>query len=371
MRFPPEHLETDMYNQPIKLLLVDDDEDDYVIIRDLLSEIDWANFDLHWASTYAAAQEAAKSGDHHMFLVDYRLGERDGLELMRWLRLQGSTAPVILLTAFGDLDLDMKAMRDGAADYLEKDGITASLLERSIRYTMEREKHLALLRNSQMELRLLSSKLIEAQENERKLIARELHDSIGASLTAIIYGLEEALDSACGEHATQLREVLAMAQETVEETRRISSNLRPSILDDLGILATINWFVRQFQGLYDSINIEKHIEVKEGQVAEPLKIAIYRIVQEALNNAAKHSEADTVRISLRLTEERLELTITDNGIGFDQATLLDQGEPGKGMGLAGMRERTELSGGSYTIRSKREEGTAVQASWPLSLTHPP
>ena len=171
-----------------------------------------------------------------------------------------------------------------------------------------------------------------------------------------------------GEQATQLKEVLGMAQETVEETRRISSNLRPSILDDLGILATINWFVRQFQGLYDSINIEKHIEVQEDDVADPLKIAIYRIVQEALNNAAKHSKADTVRISLRPTEERLELTIADNGTGFDPATLLHQGEPGTGMGLDDMKERTELSGGSFTIRSKRDEGTVVEASWPLSLS---
>ena len=360
-----------MYDQPIKLLLVDDDEDDYVIIRDLLSEIDWANFELHWASTYTAAQEVAKSGEHQVILADYRLGEHSGLEFLRWLRLEDSTTPVILLTAYGNRDLDMKAMQDGAADYLEKERLAAPVLERSIRYALDREKNLTLLRKSEMQLRLLSSKLLEAQEDERELIARELHDSIGASLTAIIYGLEEALDSASGELAAQLREVLAMVQETVEETRRISSNLRPSILDDLGILATINWFFRQFQGLYDSIKIEKHIEVTEDEVADSLKITIYRIVQEALNNAAKHSEADTVRVSLRRAEERLELTIEDNGIGFDPATLFHQGEPGTGMGLDGMKERTKLSGGSFTIRSKREEGTAVKASWPLSLSYPP
>lgn len=360
-----------MNDQPIKLLLVDDDEDDYLIIRDLLSEIDWANFELHWASTYTAAQEVAKSEEHQVILVDYRLGEHSGLGFMRWLRLEDSTTPVILLTAYANHELDMKVMQDGAADYLEKERLTAPVLERSIRYALDREKNLALLRKSEMQLRLLASKLIEAQEDERKLIARELHDSIGASLTAIIYALEEAIDSVSGEQAIQLKEVLSMAQETVEEIRRISSNLRPSILDDLGILATINWFVRQFQGLYDSINIEKQIEVQEDEVADPLKIAIYRIVQEALNNAAKHSEADTVHVSLRHNEEMLELTIADNGIGFDPATLFHQGEPGAGMGLHGMKERTELLGGSFTIRSKRQEGTVVKASWPLSLTHPP
>ena len=126
--------------------------------------------------------------------------------------------------------------------------------------------------------------------------------------------------------------------------------------------------MRQFQALYDSINIEKHIEVQEDEVAGPLKIAIYRIVQESLNNAAKHSEADNVRISLRRAEEMLELTIEDNGIGFDPTTLSHQREPGTGMGIDGMRERTELLGGSFTIRSKREEGTVVKASWPLSFS---
>lgn len=354
-----------MDDQPIKILLVDDDEDDYVIIRDLLSEIDWVNFELHWASSYAAAKETAKSNSYHVFLLDYRLGERDGLELVRWLRLGGSTAPMILLTAYGDRDLDMKAMQNGVADYLEKDRITVPLLERSIRYAMERERNLELLRKSERQLRLLSTKLIEAQENERKLMARELHDSIGASLTAIIYALEEALDSAGAQEAAQLREVLTMAQETVEETRRISSNLRPSILDDLGILATIKWFSRQFKGLYDSINIEKQMEVQEDEVAEHLKIVIFRILQEALNNMAKHSEADTVRVSLRRTEEKLELAIEDNGRGFDEAALLHQEKSGTGMGLGSMKERTELSGGSFAIRSKRGEGTVVQASWPL------
>ena len=357
-----------MNDQSIKLLLVDDDEDYYLIIRDLLSEIDWANFELHWASTYKAAQEVAKSGNHHVILVDYRLGEHSGLEFMQWLRVENFTTSVILLTGHGDHVLEIKAMEEGEADYLEKDRLTALDLERSIRYALDRTRNLTLLRNSEMQLRLLCSKLIEAQEDERKLIARELHDSIGASLTAIIYGLEEAIDNVSDEQAIQLKEVLSMAQETVEETRRISSNLRPSILDDLGILATINWFLRQFQALYDSINIEKHIEVQEDEVAGPLKIAIYRIVQESLNNAAKHSEADNVRISLRRAEEMLELTIEDNGIGFDPTTLSHQREPGTGMGIDGMRERTELLGGSFTIRSKREEGTVVKASWPLSFS---
>jgi signal transduction histidine kinase len=225
------------------------------------------------------------------------------------------------------------------------------------------------LRETGRTVQMLSSKLLFAIENERKSIAMELHDSIGSNLTAIIYGLEEALENATAQQATQLKEVLNMTKETVEETRRISSNLRPSVLDDLGILATINWFLRQFQSLYDSISIEQQIEVQESDVAEPLKIAIFRILQEALNNAAKHSEADTVRVSLRQAEEVLELAIVDNGTGFDATALLHDGKSSTGMGLESMKERTELLGGSFAIGSKGGEGTVIRASWPLSFAH--
>jgi signal transduction histidine kinase len=355
-----------MDEQPIKVLLVDDDEDDYVIIRDLLSEIDWTNFDVQWASTYEEALEASKVGAYQVCLIDYRLGERNGLELMHQLRWEGFTAPMILLTGYGDREVDVKAMEDGAADYIEKGQITSSLLERSTRYAIERAKHLASLRRSEKHLRLLSAKLIEAQERERKLIARELHDSIGASLTAIIYGLEDSLEKASGQQAAQLKEVLSMARETVEETRRISTNLRPAIVDDLGILATIRWFTRQFQGLYADIDIVQQLEVQEAAIAEPLKIVIYRILQEALNNVAKHSEAGTVRICLRQTEEKLQLTIEDDGEGFQPEVLVHQGDTEVGMGLESMKERTEISGGFFVIRSARGQGTVVEVSWPLS-----
>ena len=355
-----------MDEQAIKVLLVDDDEDDYVIIRDLLSEIEWTNFDVQWASTYDEALKASKVDVYHVCLIDYRLGERNGLELMHQLRWEGCTAPMILLTGYGDREVDVRAMEDGAADYIEKGQLTSGLLERSTRYAIERAKNLASLRRSEQHLRLLSAKLIEAQERERKLIARELHDSIGASLTAIIYGLEDSLENASGQQARQLKEILSMARETVEETRRISTNLRPAIVDDLGILATIRWFTRQFEGLYGDIDIIQQIEVQEDAIAEPLKIVIYRILQEALNNVAKHSKAGTVRVSLRQTEGRLQLTIEDDGKGFSPEVLVCQKDTEVGMGLESMRERTELLGGSFAIRSARGEGTVVEVSWPLS-----
>ncbi len=138
--------------------------------------------------------------------------------------------------------------------------------------------------------------------------------------------------------------------------------LRPAILDDLGILATINWYCREFQRIYP-IRIEKHIEIQEEGVPKRLKTDIYRILQEGLNNVAKHSHANLVILSLRNTENKIELIIKDNGTGFDPDDLSSSEISGRGLGLRSMRERTEISGGVFSISSAKGRGTTIRASW--------
>ncbi|ALC16759.1 diguanylate cyclase [Desulfuromonas soudanensis] len=121
----------------LKILLVDDDEDDFLITRDLLEEIEGVRFDLEWVSTYDEGVQRAEAGEHQVYLCDYRLGERDGLELLRELIGRGCKAPIILLTGQGDREVDVEAMKAGAADYLVKGQLTAPLLDRSIRYSLE------------------------------------------------------------------------------------------------------------------------------------------------------------------------------------------------------------------------------------------
>jgi two-component system NtrC family sensor kinase len=139
----------------IKILLVDDDEDDYIITRDLLSEIGELEFQLDWVGTYGTALEVISRGEHHVYLVDFGLGERNGLELLRDALARGCKAPIILLTGQGDHEIDIEAMKAGAADYLVKGQILAPLLERSIRYAIERGQTLQALRNSEDEYRRL------------------------------------------------------------------------------------------------------------------------------------------------------------------------------------------------------------------------
>jgi len=222
-------------------------------------------------------------------------------------------------------------------------------------------------KQAEEQVRLLSAKVLEAHESERKLVAQEIHDSIGASLAAIKYGLERKLGE-MGEMPysgkASLEQIIVTVQDTIEESRRISTNLRPSLLDDLGLLPTIRWFCREFQSLYSDIRIESQIDIQENQIPEPLKIVIFRILQEALNNIAKHSGANLVHLSLGYASEGIVLNIDDNGNGFDVEGAESSRDSAHGLGLASMNDRARLSGGLFKIQSTTGAGTSIMASWP-------
>lgn len=212
------------------------------------------------------------------------------------------------------------------------------------------------------ELETLSTKLLNAQEEERKRIASDLHDGIGQCLSAVKFMVETSLEQMSGKvddgDLKSLHALVPLLQEASEEVRTIVMNLRPSILDDLGILATIRWFCRQFQAVYSYIRIDERIEVAEEQVPDPLKTIVFRILQESMNNISKHSQANRVALRLIKTDNDLILRIRDNGCGFDAVSASVSG-----FGITGMKERAELSGGRFSLHSVPGEGTTVEAIW--------
>ena len=217
-------------------------------------------------------------------------------------------------------------------------------------------------------LRDLSSKVLSAQENERRRVALEIHDTIGACLNAVKFKAENVMlhmgDADSG--ATEpLETLVSLVQECIEECRRIQMDLRPSTLDDLGLLPTLSWFCRNFQTVYSTIRVEQEIEIEEGDVPPLLKIVAFRIIQEAMNNTAKHSHADLVRLSLRKVDDKIELVLQDNGQGFNLEKVVSQENTKKGLGLSSMKERTELSGGSFAMDSAIGKGTLIRASWSI------
>lgn len=157
-------------------------------------------------------------------------------------------------------------------------------------------------------------------------------------MTAIKFRVENTLgqlDKTTAKGVIEsLETVIPVVQHATEEVRRIAMGLRPSTLDDLGLLATIAWFCREFQGVYSMIRIERDIDIEENEVPEHLKTVIFRILQESLNNVAKHSNAGRVRLNLGKADSTIELVIEDNGLGFNTEGILSSEASGKGLGLS-------------------------------------
>ena len=208
-------------------------------------------------------------------------------------------------------------------------------------------------------LHQLSMKLLSAQEVERKRIAGELHDTIGSCLSAIRFKVGETLvqvGKSPNVASQSLNAIIPIIQEGIDECRRIQMDLRPPMLDDLGLLATLSWFFRRFQTIYSGIQIELEIAIEEGDLPLPLKTVIFRITQEAMNNIAKYSKADVAHLALGKTGDRMELLIRDNGQGFDLEKINSPERGRRGLGLVSMKERIELSGGSFSIESTEGKG---------------
>jgi PAS domain S-box-containing protein len=224
------------------------------------------------------------------------------------------------------------------------------------------------LRDSQRRLKEFSRKSIEALEADRRTVSRELHDSIGGNLAAIKVALEsiaKKIFERPDEAASSLERTILHLAETIKECKQISANLRPEIIDDRGLLPTIDWHIRQFKQYYSHIQIVPQIDAEEKDVPELLKIVIYRVIQEALNNAALHSKGDAIYIRLKKTGNYLEAEVEDNGCGFDFNEVSNRGDNMIGYGLKSMRERVEIIGGSFSLYSLPGTGTCIRIGFEI------
>ena len=224
------------------------------------------------------------------------------------------------------------------------------------------------LRATQNQLWRLSAQHLTIQESERRRIATDLHDGLGQTLSLVKLSIEAAARSVSsgilGKAATSLEHLVPTMQSALAELRRISMNLRPSTLDDLGILATLSWYFREFEAACPHMKLEHDIDIAETDVPELLKISIFRIVQEATSNALKHARAERILVSLHAEDGALELEIADDGQGFDLTAMTSSHDFGKGLGLQSMMERAELSGGDYVFKSVPGQGTSIRVHWP-------
>ncbi len=213
----------------------------------------------------------------------------------------------------------------------------------------------------------LLEKLMTAHEDERRRIARELHDEAGQALTALIVNLELAAQEPSPDRIrSQLVRLRELSEQTLGEIRRLIYDLRPSILDDLGLAAALRWYAKS---LLDPKGIEWNLTLSGLQLRLPpaLETVAFRVVQEALTNVLRHSHATRVAVSVSVAGRELSVHIEDNGRGFDARETASPGRGG-GFGLLGMRERVELVGGRWEVDSTPGEGTVVRVTLPIHGT---
>lgn len=270
----------------------------------------------------------------------------------------------------GALDgIEFSARRkDGTTVWLQlhqaqfSDGDNEILIGNVVDVTVRRNYEMGLM-EERKRTRELSDRILVAQETERRRIARELHDGVGQKLGAIRMRLdqfaERNTDHENGAYREQLAEIGNRTKETLDEVRRVSMDLRPSLLDDLGISATLSWFVREFNLAAPHIEIRSDVGIDEENLSIVLKTQIFRIVQEAFNNVAKHAAATRIDLILGRRDSHLELHIRDNGRGLDGAENVEYA----GLGLRSMLERAELSGGDLYVASRLQAGVSIRALW--------
>jgi two-component system, NarL family, sensor histidine kinase UhpB len=216
-----------------------------------------------------------------------------------------------------------------------------------------------MLERLEAERRRTSSAVLTAQEEERARVARDLHDEVNQSLTGLLLRLEATREKASPELAGELAEIRGVANRAMHELLALARQLRPTALDDLGLEAALAGNVRELsrQGVIDaSFEAEGNLS----DLPEDVQLVVYRVAQEALTNAVRHSEAEHVHVGLYREDGRVELSVRDDGLGF----TFDQ--TGRGLGIGGMRERALLVGGKFQIESRRGIGTRVRLEVPIT-----
>jgi signal transduction histidine kinase len=235
------------------------------------------------------------------------------------------------------------------------------------------EEHYRVLFNEakamQERLRDLSSKILHAQEEERKHMSRELHDEVGQALTAISVNLQLLKKKAAktsGDFNQSIAETQRLLEQTMHNVHRFSYELRPAMLDDLGLIVALRWYIRAF-AKRTAIKVSLRADPGVEQLASEPKTVIYRIVQESLTNVSKYAEAGQVHISVRKVASAIRLAVKDDGKGFVVNQLAAGPKDKSGLGLMGMQERLRLVNGEFAVESAPGRGTTICASIPLKV----
>lgn len=351
----------------IQILLLEDNVDDAVMIEHVLAK-EGLLFALERVETSADFIRALDRGVWDAILSDYSLPDFDGRTALSLSRKKCPDVPFIFVTGTLGEELAIETLRNGATDYVMKHRLTrlAPALHRALREARERagRKHaIEQLRLSHDQLRALSVYLQSVREEERIRISRAVHDELGQALTGLkldLAWLDSRLTGQPKSAHAKISEMSSRIDETIGTVRRIATELRPGILDHLGLAAAIEWQAREFQNR-TGIECQVTCALLHPMLDEELNTAFFRIFQETLTNIARHAEASRIDIFLTQKTGHLILEVCDNGRGITREQIADI----RSLGLLGMKERASLLGGFVAISGHPRTGTVVTVNIPL------
>jgi signal transduction histidine kinase len=348
----------------MKILLLEDDPADAELIQRLLQRSG-----LYFNATIASNKDefhgALEDNGFDIVLADNALPQYSSLEALNAIKERNPFIAFILVTGTVSEEFAVKIMQQGADDYILKGNLTrlpAAITKALENKKMQREKRYAEIEMYELneQLRNLAAHLQQVREEEKTHIAREIHDELGQMLTAIKMDIalsQKKYKEVNPEAGSYLLRALEMVDDTVKAVRRIASELRPAILDDLGLVAALEWQCREFEKR-NNIQCLFSSSLSNIEVEKNIAIGLYRICQEALTNVARHSRATKVTANILVQANLVVLTITDNGKGFNPEKVKGK----KTLGLVGMKERALMMNGKLTAESTPGQGATITIS---------
>jgi len=357
--------------QPLRILLIEDSENDADLVLLALAEAGLTVISDR-VDTEATLCAALGNAAWDLVISDFNLPRFSAATALAMLQQFDADIPFIVVSGFIGEAAAVAILKAGANDFVTKDNLArlAPAIERELREAETRRAHFQAteeLIESRRQLRALSAHLQTVREEERAHIARELHDELGQMLTALKMDVSwmrsRCPTCATEDVSTKLVDMGQLIDTTIAAARRISADLRPTMLDDLGLKAAIEWLVEEFAKRNPTIRCELALELDDRVIDNQLATAAYRIVQECLTNISRHAEASAIRVFASVCIDQLALSVSDNGRGLPSQPLR------KGSyGLIGMRERAQALGGALEFRKESAGGLTVEAVLPLHLT---
>jgi len=340
------------------ILVIEDNPGDFALVEEFLLEQIEAPAILQ-ASNYKEAQDilSASVVPFDIILLDLSLPDKTGVPLIQDIVGMSLNAPVIVLTGYVDLTFGVKSLSVGVSDYILKDELTALSLYKSIVYSTERKRIISDLEISEKRARSFAKQLNDVLEEERSRIAREIHDEFGQQLSSLKMTLS-SLKKNPGVNSDVgpiLDAIVADVNTSIQTVRQIANELRPVLLDKLGLFAAIEWLVSEFEkktGIAGRI----YVDIEQPVINKTLEINLFRICQEALTNITKHAEATMVNVRIESKNKLLCIKIMDNGKGIAPSTLHNR----LSMGLLNMKERANIIGAELNIDSSSGKGTIIE-----------